>query len=257
MVEVARPTLYLLSIGVSQYGQNPPQDLRFAAKDAKDFATLLLGQEDGLYGEVKPMVLCDGDADFAAIIGGLRWLRENVRERDMVMLFLAGHGAAPGGDYFFLPHDVDARTQDDLAVSAVRRDQLRGGLRALNQAGAKVLAFIDSCHAGAAFEQTRSLEPDLDQLAAELASAENGVVVFTAGTGRELAWEAPDWGNGAFTRALLDALGGAAGGDGHVRVSDLQRYLPRRVRELTGNRQNPRIYVPFQALLEAPIALLR
>ncbi len=57
--------------------------------------------------------------------------------------------------------------------------------------------------------------------------------------------ENPDWQNGAFTEAVLEALAGNADRDGDrwLSVSELEGYVVRRVRELTGNQQNPRIAV--------------
>jgi Caspase domain len=257
-VEIARPTLFVLAIGVSRYARNPPRNLNYASKDAADILEILQPQKGGLYQEVKILPLLDEDATSGGIIGGLRWLREQVAERDVVIVFFSGHGALEEV-YHFLPHDVDVRTQDDLAVTAIRQDQLRAGLRALHRNGAKVLAFFDTCHSGAGFAPTRDLPPDIDQLAAELQSKENGVIVFTSSTGRELSVEDPSWENGAFTEALLEAFAGKADrtGRGVLRVSDLQAFLPRRVRELTKNQQNPRIYVPFEELWEAPIVVVR
>jgi hypothetical protein len=176
------------------------------------------------------------------------------------MLFLAGHGHAEGTDYYFLPHDVDSRTHYDLESTAVHKERLRRGLRELFHRSARVMAFFDTCYAGAAFEGGRSdLPPDMDVLAAELKEEANGVIVFTSCTGREIAREDEKWENGAFTEALLEAFSGQIVFDGqdHLRLSHLQTYLPDRVNALTGGQQNPRIYVPFERLWEAPIALLR
>jgi hypothetical protein len=47
-------------------------------------------------------------------------------------------------------------------------------------------------------------------VANDLSSAENGVVVFASSTGMQLSLERADWGNGAFTKALLEGLEGEA-----------------------------------------------
>jgi hypothetical protein len=44
---------------------------------------------------------------------------------------------------------------------------------------------------------------DLTRVVNELSSAENGVIVFAASTGKQLAQEAFEWKNGAFTLISL------------------------------------------------------
>lgn len=51
---------------------------------------------------------------------------------------------------------------------------------------------------------------DIDQIANDLSSAENGVVVFAAATGKQTSQESWRWKNGAFTEALIEGLGGVA-----------------------------------------------
>ena len=91
----------------------------------------------------------------------------------------------------------------------------------------------------------RARHPDIEAVRDELAAAGNGVVVLTSSSGRELSRESPDWKHGAFTMAALEALQGKADTDGDtwLSVSEIEGYVVRRVRELTGNEQNPRISV--------------
>jgi Patatin-like phospholipase len=65
----------------------------------------------------------------------------------------------------------------------------------------------------------------------QLRAAENGIVVFTSSTGNELSQEKDEWGNGAFTKALVEGLRGAAGRPDVpvVMISDLQGYVPERL----------------------------
>lgn len=67
----------------------------------------------------------------------------------------------------------------------------------------------------------------------ELASAENGAVVFASSTGRQYSLEDPAWGNGAFTKALVEGVNGMSdyGGKGRITVNILDLYLSERVKE--------------------------
>jgi uncharacterized caspase-like protein len=59
-----------------------------------------------------------------------------------------------------------------------------------------------------AYWQRRTAPPDIDKIAAELASAETGAVVFTSCTGKQLSQERADSEQGVFTHALLRAFRG-------------------------------------------------
>ena len=63
----------------------------------------------------------------------------------------------------------------------------------------------------------------------ELASAENGAVVFSSSTGRQYSQENPEWGNGAFTKGLVEGLSGKADykGTGRITVNMLDLYVLR------------------------------
>jgi uncharacterized caspase-like protein len=69
-------------------------------------------------------------------------------------------------------------------------------------------------------------QPDVDKLANELASAEKGVVVFTSSTGRQFSQEKPEWKNGAFTKALVEAIKGGADfeHDKTISIAGLELY---------------------------------
>ena len=252
--------LYVLAVGVSDYASEPPRDLDYAAKDADDLVRELLRQKElGLYRDVQVQALTDKDASLLDILGGLDWLRQQVSEGDVAIVFFAGHGIDEGFDYYFLPHSVEIRTGAQLGATGLGKSMLLAQLGAIYNKGAKVLAFIDTCYSGAQPEGARAgLPADVDKLASDLASAGNGIVVFTSSTGREVAYEDPGWQNGAFTEALLEALAGKAKpGDRHLSLSDLKRYLPDRVKELTDGKQTPQVYNETKLEIDAPIFVLR
>ena len=49
-----------------------------------------------------------------------------------------------------------------------------------------------------------------DKFANDLLAPESGVVVFASTTGNEVSLESPEWQNGAFTKAILEGMRGAA-----------------------------------------------
>jgi uncharacterized caspase-like protein len=121
----------------------------------------------------------------------------------------------------------------------------------------KALFFVDTCHAGNAIGGRRRGSPvDIIGLVNDLSSVENGVIVFTAATGRQNSLENAEWGNGAFTKALVEGLTGRADvkNQGKITVSTLDFYVAERVKELTSGRQTPATVKP-ETVPDFPIAI--
>lgn len=247
------PKLYVLSIGVSDYSRADLR-LRFAAKDASDVAALLLAQRRGLYRDVESRVLVNQRATKGNILDGLEWIQRQTTSKDVAIVFLAGHGIVEPstGSYYFLPHDADPGA---VKRTMVPDSDIRSTLA--NIAG-KTLFFIDTCHSGRVFDGAQSRDAsDLTAFVNELAAADNGVVVFAASTGRQASQEAPEWNNGAFTRALLEGLRGRADHrrSGRITLTMLDYYVSERVKELTAGRQTPTTAKP-STIADFPVALI-
>ncbi len=81
-------------------------------------------------------------------------------------------------------------------------------------------------------------------------------MVFAASTGKQVAQERDEWGNGAFTKALLEGIGGQAdyGHTGKITVNMLDLYISERVKELTQGQQTPSTTKP-QTIADFPVAV--
>ena len=147
--------------------------------------------------------------------------------------------------YYLLPADAEAGDPFAIESSGIEIGQFKRALERLGERG-KVLVLLDACHSGNLTSGSKDALPaDMEVVRDELAAAGTGVIVLTSSTGREISRESPDWKHGAFTMAALEALDGKADTDGDtwLSVSEIEGYVVRRVRELTGNQQNPRISV--------------
>ena len=234
-----RPTLYVLAVGVSTYA-NSQYNLGFPSKDATDFANVLKLQEGRFYKQVVVRLLTDKQATRQAITSGLGWLRQSTSERDMGVLFIAGHGITDAGNtYRFLPHDADTAAPQR---SMVAEDQIREAL--VNIRG-KALFFVDTCYSGNAIGHFT--KHDITLIANKLASPESGVVVFSSSDGRQESLEKNEWNNGAFTKALVSGLRGKADfrREGVVTHKGLDYFVSHEVRKLTEERQTPVTTVPI------------
>jgi hypothetical protein len=251
--------LYVLSIGVSDYAIDA-LDLALAAKDARDVADAFRATSG--FGQVHVQTVLDGQATREGVLAARGFL-ERAGVEDVVAVFVAGHGYLDEGlDYWFATHEVDPRVASRRGLRWAELSGLLDGLSARRR-----LLLMDTCHSGevdreagvvarsagvvvtrqyrglslvshaglsASFELVRELFTDLRD--------QTGAAVISAARGSELAQEAGEWNNGAFTFSLVEALRDAradADADGVVRVSELRDYVSRRVPELTSGAQQP------------------
>ena len=231
--EVSRK-LYALVVGVSNYA-DPAMTLKYAAKDATDFAKALADQMGHYYADVQARVLTDRAVTRVSILEGLEWLEKMAKNpNDVSVLFLAGHGMTDEKQtYWFYTSDS---SDDNVRFNGVSQDEIRKSLQDLQ---GKVLWFLDTCHAGTAAKRP---PVDMNVLVNTVSASENGgIVVFASSTGRQVSIEAGDLGNGAFTKAVVEGidLGKAALGNGFITTSTLDSYVVQRVEEFTGNQQTP------------------
>lgn len=231
------PDLYVLAVGTSKYRQ-PRLRLEYPAKDASDLVTALSRQEGKHYRKVEARLLTDETATRSNILEGLAWLRQKSQPADTAVLFLAGHGMneTSDGKYYYLPHDAEIGAAADTMVDAGQLQVFLSSIRG------KVLLFIDTCHSGNVLGPQRGQGGlDVTRVVTELASVESGVVVYAAATGGQTSRESSQWGNGAFTKAVVEGLRGKAdySRSGRITVSSLEHYISNRVRELTHDEQTP------------------
>lgn len=234
-----KPTLYLLTVGVTNYRDKELSTLEFAAADAQAFALTMKKQEGRKYGKVDFQVLPNEQATLDNIKAALTRLRNKVKGNDFGMLLLSGHGRNDkDGTYYFLPYNADKNNLLDTGLSAY-------DIRArLNLAGQGVV-FVDTCRQGKVAPGQRYVATDITGLVNSLLTLDNRLVIFSATDRGQVAREVK--GQGAFTRALLEAVEDIRKADptGELMASSLEGYLLRRVKELVpGGGQTPVKYSP-------------
>ncbi len=154
--------------------------------------------------------------------------------------------------YYFLPANVDPERLKSAGVAASDSKNTVATL------AGTVLFFLDTCHSGNVMGSGKFRAPlHITGVINALASAEDGAVVFAASTGKQFSLENPAWGNGAFTKALVEGLTGQAdyGKKGRITVNMLDLYLSERVKELTGGKQTPTTTKP-PSTPDFPVALV-
>ena len=236
--EKKAPNLTVLAIGVSQY-KAPGNDLKHAAKDARDLAVALKAHEGKLFGRVQTRTLTDSQATRQNIEDALDWLVKQVKADDYVIVYVSGHGNIDSlGHYYYVPHDYEPGRDRTAVRWTLFHDTL-------SRLPGKRFLILDTCRAGGAGGLGAPVSP-MDSLKG---LAEQGLITYAACMAGEFSFEAPGNGliqNGFFTFALIEALSGKAdtNGDGVVTLAEVDAYVANRVKLLSRGKQNPTMQRP-------------
>jgi WD40 repeat protein len=235
-----RANLYALVIGISAY-RSEAYKLKYCAKDARDFSSVLRSQEGLFYDHVEVRLLTDEQATRDAILDGMDWLQTKCTAEDVAMIFLSGHGVNDNiGLFYYLPVAANVAR---LKATAIPFSDFENTLGAIP---GKVVVFADACHSGGIWTDANVASPDMTRFLNDLSEADIGAVIFTSCTPKQQSYENDKWKNGAFTKALIEGMNGAADymKTGSISIKELDLYVSGRVSELTGTNQTPTTIVP-------------
>jgi WD40 repeat protein len=234
--------LHVLAIGVDRFGDKAGGlHLDYAAEDAHDVATALLENQKsapgrpGLYANVTGEYLPNDQASRAAILDALDAMAQAMQknpDKDIGVILVSSHGEMIDRQFYLIPYDFDAGSQNRATGSAVSASDFAKKISAIAEHG-RVLLLLDACHAGAVGAGGWATDPDAKVLQ-DAMDLEN-VTVLTSSKKNELSQELPNWKHGAFTQAFLDALSGAADPEGHgvIRLSGLTEAMDAEIQRLT------------------------
>jgi WD40 repeat protein len=238
--DIYKPNLYVLSIGVSDY-EDDLYDLEFAAKDASAI-TQVFSKQKRLFRTIKHKQLLNRDATKDNILDALDWIEQESTQRDLSVIFLAGHGVNNSkGSYYFLPY---AANVDKLRRTGVKWSEFKD---VVTELPGKTLLLVDSCRSGNIMGgKSRGIDDNITSAIKSITSEGTGQVIMTAATGSSVSIEDPKWGHGAFTKALIEGIDGRADYDdnGVVSIKELDLYVTIRVKKLTKGRQKPTTIIP-------------
>lgn len=245
--------LYAVVVGVSKYKNPDIPKLKFADKDAKDFADFLDTQKE-LFRKIHLKRLINEDATRAKVEEQLYYGLSPAGKNDTVILFFAGHGAddlhAPG-EFFFLTYDADPARPLSSAVNMNRS----GFMTRLDSK--RVLLIADTCHSGGySVQATRGSEPAFERFKRQVSESE-GKIILSASKSNEVSIEKSELGNGVFTHFLLKGLRGEADldGKGVVTLQNLYSYVYQKTKDETKGLQHPQKDGPEVGLF--PLALVK
>ena len=254
-----RGTRWALVVGISNHQHLPPAaQLRFAHRDAEDFAGFLRTIPGGALPASHIRLLTNERATLAAIRASLHtWLVQSAGPDDVVYVFFAGHGVVGEQDEaYFVAHDSDPQNLHATGLSfrevdATLSNRLRAGL---------VMMVADACRSGRL--GWSSFAPDAPSRAgvpiAAIGQGDRSFLKLLSTRPSERSFEDERWGggHGVFTHTLLEGLRGKALRDPTqpIRASDVIDYVARIVPEETRAQQHPRVAGNFDARLALAVA---
>ncbi|MDR2662774.1 MAG: caspase family protein, partial [Treponema sp.] len=220
------PRLWILAVGVNEYESEHIMNLSYCANDAREIVASFKAQEGKRYSQVNALLIADGED----VVPTAQNIRNNLSflgragPRDVILLFLAGHGiTGQDGAFYFLPRDT---VSDGTVVpgSAISGDEITTVL----DAPGNRLIFIDACHSGGV---------DSDRMTRKL--MDTNAFVFTASRGSEYSQERADLEHGVFTYTVIEGLRTGKRSLGMLQLSgEVQLEVPR----MTADQQHPSAY---------------
>ena len=232
-------------IGINHYKNFP--SLKYSVNDAREFYRYLL--ETNKIPKENIWLLLDEEATLDKIRSVLgTHLRRRAGKDDMVIIYLAGHGATErdsasldgdGLEKYILPHNADPK---DLYSSAIPMNEVA---RIFQRITSERLVFIsDTCYSGASGGRTVALlgvRANLSGRFLDRLSHGKGRVMLTASDANEISIEKDELNHGVFTYYLLEALRGKGDldGNGSITFDEVYRYVSLKVPQATGQEQHP------------------
>lgn len=223
-------TAWVLAVGVNRYS-NSAFNLGFAVPDANAFSAEIARAQLALgsFGQVRTVILRDGEATKANVLAALRRLAGQdpgpvprdrpaslgqlgpAQPEDSVFVFFAGHGFADGARFYLMPHDMGyAGAQDSVEEADLRRIaaasisdlELEEAFERLD--ATRTVLVIDSCESGQALESTEKRRGPMNSRGLAQLAWEKGMYVLTAAQGYQAALEFSELGHGLLTHALVE-----------------------------------------------------
>ena len=233
ITEVDLPRLFAVVVGVGDYKDEKLLPLKMTVKDANDFANVLRSKKGHPFTDVEVKLLCDQEATRGDIFEAMEWMGQEARPNDLCMFFFAGHGYRDERDrFFFMPYGGNTkRTYECFSATDFKE--------AAEKINSKFVVFADACYSAGLLEGNRSAAAE--HFVEQLRRSKNGMLFYASSAGDTKSKEDPTWGNGAFTKALVEAFNGAARkeGDEGLSTRTLDAYLYDAVRRTTDFKQTP------------------
>jgi hypothetical protein len=195
---------WALVIGVSKFQDPTIPQLKYAAKDAQDFAHFLVKEQNFARDHVR--VLINEKATRKQILTELgdKFLPRVVKQDDLVLVFYSSHGSPAGKDVrqenFLVTYDTE---KNNLWATAIDIQDLARILRERANAD-RILIVMDACHSGGAIG-AKAMDGEANFNVNNLPLGEGQCLVSSSAEDQR-SWESNRYQNGVFTYQLMAGL---------------------------------------------------
>jgi uncharacterized caspase-like protein len=195
---------WALVVGVSKF-QDPSISLKYANKDATDFAEYLVKEAHFAPDHVK--LLTDEKATRENILAqvGDKWLPRVAEPDDLVIIYVSSHGSPQtmdvGGISYLLAHNTD---KESLYATGIPVQDLARMIKERVHCQ-RIIVILDACHSGAAKAEEKGVFRS-HNINADAVSQGTGQLVICSSEPNQVSWESASYPNGVFTRHLIDGL---------------------------------------------------
>ncbi|MDO9067422.1 MAG: thioredoxin domain-containing protein, partial [Deltaproteobacteria bacterium] len=214
------PSLYILAVGIDRY-KDASINLKYAAKDAKDFITQMTDKAGTIYkpSNIHLTSLLNEQASKQNILATIEKLSSQVKHGDSFIFFNASHGLLLQSQYYIVASNFDGRL--DTSGSLISSNEIvdvSKKIKSLSQ-----LFIFDTCHAGGVDNIVSGLyDARMSVLAKKM-----GLHIFASAGSVQTALDGYK-GNGLYTHTLLMGIGNGKEVDrdrsGKVTVKNLGNY---------------------------------
>ncbi len=196
---------WALVIGISNYQDKSIANLKYPAKDAKDFRDFLVNNAHFAPDHVR--LLTDEKATRENIEDcyGDKWLPRVAAPDDLVVLYFSGHGSPSqmdtSGVNYLVVYDTDSNR---LYSTGIKIQEFTEQIKKRVHTDRMVLV-MDACHSGAAESGAKGLFRAKNVSVDEIVQG-SGQFVICSSQPNQVSWESKKYPNSVFTHYLIEGL---------------------------------------------------
>lgn len=257
----ANPKLFVVSIGTSNY-KGDEMDLQYSSKDANDIAVALNAGAQKLFSADSTVIYSltsnATDSNYLPSKNNIERvffeISKKAAAKDIIILYLSGHGINASGDFYYLTKDAYTTNtstytfKEVLKAVAISSNEFTEYLKKV--AAKKQVFIIDACASGKMVENLVAHRdiPFSTLKALDRLKDRTGTHIITGCAADAVSYEASRFRQGLLTYSLLEGMKGASLRDNKfLDIAQWFQYARDRVPQLAtglGGIQTPQVYSP-------------